>query len=155
MELVEFRVSASLSYLDFRGSRMNSEGIRERIRENAAELVRLNSRVKEAVKRRQESPKARLEWEKAWAEFCRRYSQLAFPGGYVGALERIKAGDPNTMEAAICFLECRPYFFRSGYMFKDILRRCRRAPLSSKQAARLKTIEERLANWKRNKSASK
>ena len=27
----------------------------------------------------------------------------------------------NTVEAAICFLECRPYFFRSGYMFKDIL----------------------------------
>jgi hypothetical protein len=59
------------------------------------------------------------------------------------------------MEAAICFLECRPYFFRSGYMFKDILRRCRRAPLSSKQAARLKTIEGKLLDWKRSKSLSK
>lgn len=133
---------------------MDSERIRERIRENATEIVRLHSRAQETERHRQESPTKRLEWEKARAEFHGRYSQLAFPGGYVGALQRITAGDPNTMEAAICFLECRPYFFRSGYMFKDILRRCRRAPLSSKQAARLRTIEGKLSDWKRSKSLS-
>jgi hypothetical protein len=134
---------------------MDSERTRERIRENATEIVRLHSRVQETVRHRQESPTKRLEWEKACAEFRGRYSQLAFPGGYVGALQRIAAGDPNTVEAAICFLECRPYFFRSGYMFKDILRRCRRATLSLKQAARLRTIEGKLSDWKRSKSLSK
>jgi hypothetical protein len=87
--------------------------------------------------------------------FHARYDGLAFPGGYQrgGALNRIAYGDPDAMEAAICFLEIRPYFFRSGYMFKDILRKCRRAPLSSDQAARLKTIEKGLLEWRERKLA--
>jgi len=134
---------------------VDAERIREQIRRNAAEIVRLNSRIHETVRHRQESAKKRLEWEQACAEFHTHYSNLTFPGGYSGALERIKAGDPNTMETAICFLECRPYFFRSGYMFKDILRRCRRAPLSPDQAARLKIIEKRLLEWRERKLAKK
>jgi hypothetical protein len=59
------------------------------------------------------------------------------------------------MEAAICFLECRPYFFRSGYMFKDILRRCRRAPLLPQQAVRLKVVEGKLAEWRQGKLSKK
>jgi hypothetical protein len=85
-----------------------------------------------------------------------RYAGLAFPGGYEGNfLEQILNGDPQAMETAICFLEVRPYFFRSGYMFKDILRKCRQAPLSSAQAARLKTVEKRLLEWKERKLAKK
>jgi hypothetical protein len=134
---------------------MDSERIKETIRKNAAEIVRLHSRIHETVRNRNESAKKRLEWEQACAELHRRYSNLAFPGGYACALERITSGDPNTMETAICFLECRPYFFRSGYMFKDILRRCRRAPLSPQQAARLQTIEVKLADWKKRKADAK
>src|SRR5215467_11392044 len=133
---------------------MDSERIKEQILGNAAEIVRLHTRIRETVRHRHESAGKRLEWEKACAEFHTRYSNLAFPGGYAGALDRITAGDPNTVEAAICFLECRPYFFRSGYMFKDIVRRCRRAPLSTEQATRLKAIEKRLAEWRRRKSKS-
>lgn len=85
-----------------------------------------------------------------------RYAGLAFPGGEQGdVLKRILAGDPQTMETAICFLEVRPYFFRSGYMFKDILRECRRAPLTAEQAARLKVIEEKLEQWRRRKQSQK
>jgi hypothetical protein len=134
---------------------MDSDRIKERIRENAAEILRLHSRVHDTLRGRHENPKKRLEWEQACAEFHKRYSSLAFPGGYDGALERITSGDPNTVEVAICFLECRPYFFRSGYMFKDILRRCRRAPLSSQQTARLKAIELKLADWKNRKLISR
>lgn len=134
---------------------MDSEGIKEHIRKNAAEIVRLHARIHETVRHRQESAKKRLEWEQACADFHTHYSNLAFPGGYAGALERITAGDPNTMEAAICFLECRPYFFRSGYMFKDLLRKCRRAPLSPKQAARLRIVEKRLVEWQERKAAKK
>ena len=134
---------------------MDSERIKEQIRTSAEEIVRLHSRIHETVRHRQESAKKRLEWEQACAEFHTRYSNLAFPGGYGGALERITSGDPNTMEAAICFLECRPYFFRSGYMFKDILRRCRKAPLSASQAARFHILEEKLAEWRKRKAAKK
>jgi hypothetical protein len=135
---------------------MDSDRLKESICENAAEIVRLHSRIHETLKDREKSPANRRKWEQACAEFHARYAGLAFPGGYGGALERISSGDPETMEAAICFLECRPYFFRSGYMFKDILRRCRRAPLSSEQRARLKRIEEKLTEWRqRNSSESR
>jgi hypothetical protein len=134
---------------------MDSDRIKERIRENAAEIVRLHSRIDETVKHRTKNLEMRCEWEQACAEFHARYEGLAFPGGYRNALERISRGDPEAMEAAICFLELRPYFFRSGYMFKAILPRCRRAPLTSEQASRLKTIERKLAEWRQRKLSKK
>jgi hypothetical protein len=134
---------------------MDSELIKERIRENAAEITRLHSRIDETYSHRSESAEKRHEWEQACAEFHARYDRLAFPTGYQGggALRRIEYGDPEAMEAAICFLEVRPYFFRSGYMFKDILRKCRRAPLSPDQAERLRAIEQRLSEWRQQKLA--
>jgi hypothetical protein len=134
---------------------MDSERIKERIRESAAEIVRLHSRIHETLSERGKNAQKRQEWETACSEFHTRYTHLAFPGGYDGALERISSGDPESMESAICFLECRPYFFRSGYMFKDILRRCRRVPLSAGQAARLKVIEEKLEQWRLRKQSKK
>jgi hypothetical protein len=134
---------------------MDSDRIKEQIRANAAEIVRLHSRIHETVKHRTKNPEKRHEWEQACAEFHARYEGLAFPGGYRSALQRISRGDPDAMEAAICFLELRPYFFRSGYMFKAILPRCRRAPLTLEQAARLKTIEKRLAEWRQGKLSKK
>jgi hypothetical protein len=135
---------------------MDSEPIKERIRENAAEIVRLHSRIHETYTQRSKSSEKMREWKQACAEFHARYAGLAFPGGYQGdVLERISRGEPQAMEAAICFLEVRPYFFRSGYMFKDILRKCRRAPLSPDQAARLRIIEKRLLEWRERKLAKK
>lgn len=141
--------------LEVNKQQMDSDHIRKRIRANEAEIVRLHSRIRETLADRAKNPAKRREWQEACAEFHARYERLAFPGGYSGALERISFGDPEAMEAAICFLECRPYFFRSGYMFKDILRRCRRAPLSAEQTARLKTIEEKLAQWRQRKLTKK
>jgi hypothetical protein len=129
--------------------------MKERIRDNAAEIERLRSRVRETYAERSKSPKKKHEWEQACAQFHERYGSLAFPGGYGGALDRISSGNPEAMVAAICFLECRPYFFRSGYMFKDILRRCRRAPLLPEQAARLEVIEQKLLEWRARKLAKK
>ena len=134
---------------------MDSDRLKQTILENASRIARLHSRIHKTLVDRGESPEKRRDWEQACAEFHARYDELAFPNGYGGALERISSGDPKAMEAAICFLECRPYFFRSGYMFKDILRRCRRAPLSPGQTARLKTIEEKLAEWRQRKLAKK
>jgi len=136
---------------------MDSERLKERIRKNAEEIVRLHLRIGATYERRSESPQKMQAWEQACAEFHARYDGLAFPGGYQGgaALTRISYGDPEAMEAALCFLEVRPYFFRSGYMFKDILRKCRRAPLSTDQVARLKVIEKRLGEWKERKLAKK
>lgn len=139
--------AASVSWTE-----MDSESLKRLILENASEIVRLHSRIHEALPDRDKKPAGRREWEQACAEFHTRYNTLAFPGGYVGALGRISAGDPQTMEAAICFLECRPYFFRSGYMFKDILRRCRKAPLPVRLSERLRVVETKLAEWRKRKA---
>ena len=99
--------------------------------------------IHKGFKRRDESIEERAKWKQACTEYQARYNLLAFPGGYDGALERIAEGDQQTIEAAICFLELRPYFFRSGYMFKDIFRRCKRAPLSEAQAKRFAVVAKK------------
>ncbi|MDP1270927.1 hypothetical protein, partial [Klebsiella pneumoniae] len=76
-----------------------------------------------------------------------------FPGGFDGALQRLLEGDLVTIEAALCFLECRPYFFRSGYMFKDILRKAKKAPLSSEQRERLEHVVEAYRLYRKRKNA--
>jgi hypothetical protein len=127
---------------------MNSEHLRSTIRENAHELSRLHALIHETVRHRDEGNSQYAEWSKACAEFNARYDTLAFPGGYDGALELISSGDALTIETGLCFLECRPYFFRSGYMYKDILRRLKRAPVSESQRVRLQIIVDKLATWK-------
>lgn len=121
------------------------------IASNAAEIRRLHARVHEAFARRDESDTQRCEWERACAEFHARYGALAFPGGEDDAYRRVERGERNAVEAALCFLELRPYFFRSGYMFKKLLRRIKRARLSPEQAARLRVVLEKGEQWRRQK----
>lgn len=90
---------------------MDSERIKEQIRTSAEEIVRLHSRIHETVRHRQESAKKRLEWEQACAEFHTRYSNLAFPGGYGGALERITSGDPIQWRPQSASWNADPTFF--------------------------------------------
>jgi len=112
----------------------------ELIRSNAEELRKLHARIKETVRFRHRSPEDLHAWETACRAFHSRYDALAFPGGYGDALERIAASDPAAVNAALCFLEVRPYFFRSGYMYKDILRKVKRAALGREQTDRLANI---------------
>lgn len=136
---------------------MTSEDIKQQLLANAREITRLNRRIDETVRNRSKSAADLQEWKSACAEFHNRYEVLAFPGGYEGAHERILAGDLNTIEVALCFLECRPYFFRSGYMYKAILRKVKQAPLSQAQEQRLRLVLERVAQWqsaRRAKSAA-
>jgi hypothetical protein len=127
---------------------MNTEQIKTTIRENAIELSRLNARIHETFKERDQGDRQFDQWSAVCEEFHARYNTLAFPGGYDGALDRIHTGDKFTIEAALCFLEVRPYFFRSGYMYKDILRRLKRSPLSEPQRLRLDEVLRRLEAWR-------
>jgi hypothetical protein len=135
---------------------MNSRNISDHIIENADEVRRLHRRVHETLQHREESSEKRQEWEHACSEFKMNYDRLAFPGGYWtdadnNALNRIRGGDAFTIEAGICFLETRPYFFWSGYMFKDLLRKMKKAPLSEEQAARLQKVVQGVEAWKEAK----
>jgi len=119
---------------------MRAAQLAELIRSNAEELRALNARILETARLRNRSPEDNENWETACRTFHSRYSALAFPGGYDNALERIAASEPAAVDAALCFLEVRPYFFRSGYMYKDILRKVKRAAVNKEQAARLTEI---------------
>lgn len=124
-----------------------------RIEQAAAEIVRLHGRIHATFAHRHEGPAKNREWQNACSDFRARYDALSFPGGE-SKIERITDGDPDAMEAALCFLECRPYFFRSGYLFKRLLRRAKRAPLSDSQQQRLALVIERQAAWQKRKRSS-
>ncbi|WP_233614500.1 MULTISPECIES: hypothetical protein [unclassified Stenotrophomonas] len=46
------------------------------------------------------------------------------------------------MDVVLTFLEVRPYFFRSGYMWKTLYKRVQRVPMGTKQQARMQKIVE-------------
>ncbi|WP_263352506.1 hypothetical protein [Acidicapsa acidisoli] len=126
---------------------MTSDELKKIMLDNAAEITRLHSRIHATYALRKESSEKWQDWEKACDDFHSRYTKLAWPvtSGAEGWLDTISSGDVDAVEAALCFLECRPYFFRSGYMYKDILRKIRRAPMPPEQATRLKVILEKWA----------
>ncbi len=125
--------------------------IKAQIALNTAEIVRLKSRIDETVPHRSRNDADRKAWQEACAEFHQRYNHLAFPGGYNEALEKFRVGEVSVVEPALCFLEVRPYFFRSGYMFQVLMRRVKRAPMTDSQRARLLEVLQRRAAWKARK----
>jgi hypothetical protein len=127
---------------------MDAYSLKQLILTNGAEITRLRACIDETLAGRSAGAQGRDDWKNACAQFHGRYDELAFPGGYAGAADRILAGDPYAMEAAVCFLECRPYFFRSGYMYKELLRKAKRAPFSQEQNGRLKVVLERVEAWR-------
>jgi hypothetical protein len=58
-----------------------------------------------------------------------RYDELAFAGGLSNALSRLFVGDPQTLEAAVIYLETHPRFFRSQYNTKKIIQLVKKHPL--------------------------
>lgn len=130
---------------------MDTQTICDMITRNAIELKLLDVDLHKKHKLRADGPEAVDAWKEAAGLFCGRYNELAFPGGYNGALERLLNGDALAMEASICFLELRPFFFRSGFMFKDILRKARKAPLTEDQRKRLALVELAVVQWRSQK----
>ena len=133
---------------------MNSDELKKNLISNAEEISRLQARIHETVRYRSHSQEQRSDWERACDEFHSRYDELSFPGGYSTAFERIFSGDVEAIETALCFLECRPYFFRSGYMWKEISRKLKRAPLSEQQAERLEIVMNKYNAWRASKHAA-
>jgi hypothetical protein len=125
--------------------------IRTHITASPAEITRLKARIDSTVLLRDKSPAHHAEWSEACAEFHCRYNMLAFPGGYCEALEKFSRGDASPVEAALSFLEQRPYFFRSGYMFKTLMRKVKRAKLTQSQRNRFEAVLIRQVAWKAQK----
>lgn len=135
-------------------NRMETERLRREVLASAQEVARIHARIHETLKTRGNSSKDRDIWATACKEFHARYNGLAFPGGYEGAEARIVAGDAESIEAALCFLELRPYFFRSGYMYQSLLRKMKRAVVTKDQSERLQVVLDRLDEWRLRKAAA-
>jgi hypothetical protein len=126
------------------------EELRAKLIENAAEINRLHSRIHEAL--HDESDLDRRMWSQACSDLHTRYEELWLPGGpYPDFYNRILAGDPDVIEVALCFLEVRPYFFRSGYRWKTILKKCKRAPMSAEQSTRFQVLLEKYEQWRKRR----
>ena len=107
---------------------------------SAAELEKLNKRVHELWRHRSEGPEATAAWREAARTFHANYDRLAFPGGLVREIKRLKNGDLEAIELAVRYLEVNPWYFRSGYHKADFLRLLKRQPLTDGQCARLRKI---------------
>jgi hypothetical protein len=117
------------------------------IQKSARRIRELHARVDETHRKRN-SPQGYESWSKAAAEFRNTHDDLAFPGGYEDGLRRIEQRDAEAIEAALVFVELRPWFFRSGFMHKKLLRRLKRVPLDVSQARRLAVVVDRALAWR-------
>jgi hypothetical protein len=130
---------------------MNTDALKQEILSNAREVARLHRRIHETFAVREKNQASHDAWVAACAEFHSRFNELAFPGGERDAAARIAKGEPYAVEAALCFLELRPYFFRSGYMYQSFLRKMKHAALTKEQSERFNAVLVRAKEWQRQK----
>lgn len=108
------------------------------IQRHEAELQKLHSAVHDGFDRRETSKLARRDWELAAKRF-REY------GSEVDVLlkrclvEGI-AGDSELRRFAFCFVECDPYYFRSGYAMEGLLQKIKKLSLSEVEKGLLRKL---------------
>ena len=109
-----------------------------RLIENSAKrITELHKRIHDEFRVLPHGPAHRA----ACKEFRERFDGLAFPGGYEAGLKKIEEGEAKAIEAALAFLEVRPYFFRSQYMAKKLTRQLKHVSLSAGQSERFEKIK--------------
>ena len=63
-------------------------------------------------------------------------------------MQGLDAGDDEAIDWALSFVEIRPYFFRSGYMYRDLVRRLKRTSFDDARRARWNAFHERYRRWR-------
>lgn len=130
---------------------MNREEMVAQIEHSARVLVPLHKRVHTTLRKRGQSESARMEWAQAASEFSRQHKDLCFIGGWLTARDRIRSGDQIALEYALAFLEVRPYFFRSGYMFVALIKCLNSVPMTVAQRRRYDAVKASYVKYKRSK----
>jgi hypothetical protein len=113
------------------------------IKENTKEIVRLHKRIHEnfRVKNKED------EWKSACKEYHERFNELCYWNGIYDYRAEIRAGNLDATEHAICFIEIRPYFPNSGYIFKDLMRVLKSIELNTDQQARFERVNTRYLDF--------
>lgn len=107
---------------------------------NARTLRKLKDDIETAFTHRDLDGAHRSLWIEACRSFHASFDPLAFPGGLDRELTLLKTGDQEAVEMAIRFLEADPWFFRSGYIKEELLRRLCHADLANAQKDRLRVV---------------
>ena len=103
------------------------------------EMNALTARINETFPRSKGNPKGFEQWNAATATF-RAYHHPVFELWNPEILASIRAGDRNSIEGALAFLEADPHFFRSGYLKEKVLHALKRASWQTRDGTRLKMI---------------
>ncbi|MEP5821226.1 hypothetical protein [Tateyamaria sp.] len=114
------------------------EAFRHLISHHEDECEKLHSMVRETFQRRNKSELAWRDWQlaaKRFREYRTDVDQF---------LERcLVEGVENVSELrtfAFCFIECDPYYYRSGYAMEALLRKIKKLSLTDAEQALLKDL---------------
>ncbi len=109
--------------------------LKQDILERAARVRHAHAVVNETFLLRDKGPSYRKAWQDACSAF-HEYAGDAFAPYRDDLKADLAEGRPEAIEFALSFLECRPYYYRSGYLYRNILRWVKRLPMSQLQAKR-------------------
>lgn len=123
---------------------INQQAIKRTITKQAQYIQRLHQQVHKTFANRDNSQADWQAWERACEIFHQNYhTALGFDGGENGLLEQLRRHDAYAIEYAVCFIEVRPYFFRSGYLYQTLLKKLNHVPLSESQRQRYLWVKKR------------
>ena len=130
---------------------MNRSEMAKTINDAAEIIPRLHKAVHHYAANRGQSAYMHEKWHNACREFHEKYRELSFLGGWDSARERIRAGDQDALEYAIVFIEMRPYYFRSGYMFEALIKCLNSVAMSLSQRKRYEAVKKAFTDYKMNR----
>ena len=120
---------------------------RELILDNCIEINRLKKNIDSTFNVKNK----KNEWREACAEFHENYNQLCFWNGVSDYRTEIRNGNQDAIEYYITFIELRPYFFRSGYIYQDLIRVLRNVKLSKSHRARFERVKKNYMIYRQNR----
>lgn len=112
------------------------------IRRDSQTYRALHRKVHETLRHRDGSRAGFLAWQAACEAF--HYFESPMLDLMGEGLERLSAGDPETTDWAVAFLEVDPFHFRSGYDKTYLIRRLKRLPLTFDHKRRLRAVVLRI-----------
>ena len=120
------------------------------IKRNTIEINRLKKRIDEAytILKTQKNPDAHEKWSQACDEFHKKYPHLAYWQGIEDYKKELKSRNSDAIEYYLCFLETRPFFFRSGFMFNNLMKIFNNIELSENHKKRYDLVREKYFQYK-------
>jgi len=121
------------------------------IKENEIEINRIHKRVHSTYALKYKSDKHMAEWSNACDELHKRYAELAYFEYPIDFRAELRNGNQETIERALAFIEIRPFHFRSGYIFKDLMRVMKNIEFTKTQKRRYDSVNKRFQEYRNSR----